>query len=156
MNVPAYASPNLRIGRSYDAQTSKAGIDIYTPGNIDIEDTKVNQFNFEYRVIKNSKDTKDLLNISGELSLKIKAGLVLVSGAGKYLSDNKRAEDTTEVLAVLKCLTVCFTTGLVMIIPMLRASCVLKHNEKKSVVSGSILVKLRLGKGERVCLKKEK
>jgi len=51
MNIPAYASPNLRIGRSYDAQTSKAGIDIY-PGNIDIEETNVNQFNFEYRVIK--------------------------------------------------------------------------------------------------------
>ncbi|XP_074611611.1 uncharacterized protein LOC141866092 isoform X2 [Acropora palmata] len=106
MNIPAYASPNLRIGRSYDAQTSKAGIDIYPFGNIDIEETNVNQFNFEYRVIKNTKDTKDLLNISGELSLKVKAGLVSVSGSGKYLSDNKKTEDTTEVLAVLKCLTV--------------------------------------------------
>ncbi|XP_015757054.1 PREDICTED: uncharacterized protein LOC107336495 [Acropora digitifera] len=105
MNIPAYASPNLRIGRSYDAQTSKAGIDIY-PGNIEIEETNVNQFNFEYRVIKNTKDTKDLLNISGALSLKVKAGLVSVSGSGKYLSDNKKTEDTTEVLAVLKCLTV--------------------------------------------------
>ena len=115
MNIPAYASPNLRIGRSYDAQTSKAGIDIY-PGNIEIEETNVNQFNFEYRVIKSSKDTKDLLNISGALSLKVKAGLVSVSGSGKYLSDNKKAEDTTEVLAVLKCSTVCFTTRLRMII----------------------------------------
>ena len=116
MNIPAYASPNLRIGRSYDAQTSKAGIDIYPFGNIDIEETNVNQFSFEYRVIKNSKDTKDLLNISGELSLKVKAGLVSVSGPGKYLSDNKRTEDTTEVLAVLKCLTVCFTIRLRIII----------------------------------------
>ena len=115
MNIPAYASPNLRIGRSYDAQTSKAGIDIY-PGNIEIEETKVNQFNFEYRVIKNSRDTKDLLNISGELFLKVKAGLLTVSGSGKYLSDNKKTEDTTEVLAVLKCLTVCLTTRLRMII----------------------------------------
>ena len=115
MNIPAYASPNLRIGRSYDAQTSTTGIDIF-PGNIEIEETNVNQFNFEYRVIKNTKDTKDLLNISGELSLKVKAGLVSVSGSGKYLSDNKKTEDTTEVLAVLKCLTVCFTTRLRMII----------------------------------------
>lgn len=105
MNIPAYASPRLCIGRSYDAQTSKAGIDIF-PGDIKIEETNVNQFSFEYRVIKNSKDTKDLLNISGELSLKVKAGLVSVSGSGKYLSDNKKTEDTTEVLAVLKCLTV--------------------------------------------------
>ena len=115
MNIPAHASPNLRIGRSYDAQTSKAGIDIY-PGNIDIEDTNVNQFNFEYRVLKKSKDTKDMLNISGALSLKVKAGLVPVSGSGKYLRDNKKTEDTTEVLVVLKCLTVCFTTRLRMII----------------------------------------
>ncbi|XP_044164536.1 uncharacterized protein LOC114969765 [Acropora millepora] len=105
MNIPAYASPNLRIGRSYNAQTSKAGIDIF-PGDIKIEETNVNQFNFEYRVIKNTKDTKDLLNISGELSLKVKAGLVSVSGSGKYLSDNKKTGDTTEVLVVLKCLTV--------------------------------------------------
>ena len=115
MNIPAYASPNLRIGRSYDAQTSEAGIDIY-PGNIEIEKTNINQFNFEYKVIKNTKDTKDMLNISGALSLKVKAGVVSVSGSGKYLSDNKKAEDTTEVLAVLKCLTVCFTTRLRMII----------------------------------------
>ncbi|XP_074611604.1 uncharacterized protein LOC141866090 isoform X4 [Acropora palmata] len=105
MNIPAYASPNLRIGRSYDAKTSKDGIDIY-PGNIEIEETNVNQFNFEYRVIKSIKDTKDLLNISGALSLKVKAGLVSVSGSGKYLCDKKKTKDTTEVLAVLKCLTV--------------------------------------------------
>ena len=115
MNIPAYASPRLCIGRSYDAQTSKAGIDIF-PGDIKIEETNVNQFSFEYRVIKNSKDTKDLLNISGALSMKVKPGLVSVSGSGKYLSDNKKTEDTTEVLAVLKCLTVCFTTRLRMII----------------------------------------
>ena len=131
MNVPAYASPSLRIGRSYDAQTSKAGIDIYPPENIVLEETKVNRFTFEYRVIKNSKDTKNLLNIPGELSLKVKAGLVSVSGSGKYLSDSKKTEDTTEVLAVLKCETVCFTTRLGMIIVTIwHASCVLKHNEK--------------------------
>ena len=116
MNIPAYASPSLRIGRSYDAETSKAGIDIYPLGNIDIEETNVNQFNFEYRVIKSSKDIKDLLNISGALSLKVKAGLVSVSGSGKYLRDNKKTQDTTEVLAVLKCSTVCFTTRLRMIL----------------------------------------
>ena len=112
MNIPAYASPNLRIGRWYDAQTSNAGLDIYRSGNVDIEETNVNQFHFEYRVIKNSEDTKDLLNISGALSLKIKARLVSVSGSGKYLRDNKKTKDTTEVLAVLKCLKVCFTTRL--------------------------------------------
>ena len=115
MNIPAYASSNLRIGRSYDAQNSNAGIDIYPFGNIDIEETNVNQFNFEYRVIKSSKDTKDLLKIPGALSLKVKAGFVSVSGSGNYLRDNKKKEDTTEVLVVLKCLTVRFTTSLRMI-----------------------------------------
>ena len=86
MNIPAYASSNLRIGRSYDAQNSNAGIDIYPSGNIDIEVTNVNQFSFEYRVIKNSRDTKDLLKIPGALSLKVKAGFVSVGGAHLILS----------------------------------------------------------------------
>ena len=115
MNIPAYASPRLCIDRSYDSQTSEACIDIYPKENMVIEDTKVNQFSFKYRVIKNSKDTKNLLNIPGELSLKVKAGIVSVSGSGKYLRDNKKTEDMTEVLAVLRCLTVCFAARLGMI-----------------------------------------
>ena len=105
MNIPAYTAPTLCIGRTYDARNTTAGIDIF-PSNITTKRINVNQFTFKYKVVRNSNDVKDLLNISGELSLKVKAGLVNVEGSGKYLSDTNTKEGTTELLAVLKCITV--------------------------------------------------
>lgn len=105
MNIPAYTSPTLCIGRTYDATNSSAGIDIYPP-NIPTKKTNVNRFKFDYKVVKNNSDAKNLLDISGELSLKVKAGLVRVEGSGRYLTDSSSQEGTTEVLVVLKCITV--------------------------------------------------
>ena len=106
MNIPAFGSEFLRIGRTYDvANPAAAGIDIY-PADIPTVKDNRNWFQFEYKVVKNSSDVNKLLDISGELSLKVKAGLVSVQGFGKYLSDSKKEEETTELLAVLKCFTV--------------------------------------------------
>ena len=105
MNIPAYTAPTLCIGRTYDARNTTAGIDIF-PADNPTKTINVNQFTFKYKVIRNSSDVKDLLNISGELSLRVKAGLVKVEGSGKYLSDTANKEGTTELLAVLKCVTV--------------------------------------------------
>ena len=106
MNIPAFGSEFLRIGRTYDAANpAVAGIDIYPADIPTVKDNK-NRFQFEYKVVKNSSDVNKLLDISGELSLKVKVGLVSVQGSGKYLTDSKKQEDTTELLAVLKCFTV--------------------------------------------------
>ena len=108
MNIPAYAAPTLCIGRTYDARNVSASIDIF-PSNIPPENIKkinVSHFTFKYKVVRNSNDIKDLLDIPGELSLKVKAGLVRVEGSGKYLTDTDKKEKTTELLAVLKCVTV--------------------------------------------------
>ena len=105
MNIPAYAAPTLCLGRTYDARNVSAGIDIF-PSNIPTKKMNVNHFTFKYKVVRNSDDVKDLLDISGELSLKVKAGLVKVEGSGKYLTDTDKKEETTELLAVLKCVTV--------------------------------------------------
>lgn len=106
MNIPAFGSEFLRIGRTYDAANpAVAGIDIYPADIPTVKDNK-NRFQFEYKVVKNSSDVNKLLDISGELSLKVKTGLVSVQGSGKYLTDSKKEEDTTELLAVLKCFTV--------------------------------------------------
>ncbi|KAL9985836.1 hypothetical protein ACROYT_G008285 [Oculina patagonica] len=105
MNIPAYAAPTLCIGRTYDARNTAAGIDIF-PSEITTKEININQFTFKYKVVRNSSDVKDLLDISGELSLKVKAGLVKVEGSGKYLSDTNTKEGTTELLAVLKCVTI--------------------------------------------------
>ena len=108
MNIPAFASEFLRIGRTYDATNLSPGIDIY-PASIPKVKDNVNRFQFEYMVVKNSSDVNKLLDISGELSLKVKAGLVRVQGSGNYLIDSNRNKDTTELLAVLKCTTVSST-----------------------------------------------
>ena len=110
MNIPAFAAPTLCLGRTYDVKTSTAGRDIF-PSDITPKTINVNQFTFQYKVVKNSSDVRELLGISGELSLKIKAGLVDVEGSGKYLDDSEKKEGTTEVLAVLKCVTVSSIRG---------------------------------------------
>lgn len=108
MNVPAWASSNLCIGRSYDANDNRAGLDIFHP-DIPIKTENVNTFSFRYKIVKSNEDVRDLLNISGDISLKIKANIFKVEGAGKYISNNNNEEGTTEVLAVMKCTTVSFS-----------------------------------------------
>ena len=105
MNIPAFASEFLHIGQTYDATNLSPGIDIY-PASIPKVKGNVNGFHFEYKVVKNSSDVNKLLDISRDLSLKVKAGLLSVKGSGNYLIDSSRNKETTELLAVLKCTTV--------------------------------------------------
>ena len=107
MNIPAYAASTLSIGRTYDAENSKARGDIFQSDQISIKPIDVHKFSFKYSLVKNSKDVNDLLDLSGELSLKIKANLLKVEGAGQYLNESKNEEGTTKLLAVMKCVTVC-------------------------------------------------
>ncbi len=105
MNIPVYTAPDLCIGRTYDDTNSAAGIDIF-PSNIPTKKININRFTFKYKVVRNNSDVKDLLDIYGELSLKVKAGLLKVEGSGKYLNDTNTEEGATELLVVLKCVTV--------------------------------------------------
>ena len=107
MNIPAYAAPTLSIGRTYDARNSKASGDIFKSDQISMKTINVNNFSFKYSLVQNSKDVNDLLDVSGELSLKIKANLLKVEGAGQYVNESKKEEGTTKLLAVMKCITVC-------------------------------------------------
>ena len=105
MNIPAYTSPALCIGRTYDAENSTAASDLF-PADIPTKTINVNKFSFKYKVVKNSKDVNDLFDVSGELSLKIKANILKAEGAGKYINETKKKEGTTTLLAVMKCTTV--------------------------------------------------
>ena len=111
MNIPAYTSPTLCIGRTFDAENSTACSDVF-PSGIPTKRINVNKFSFKYTVVKNSKDVNDLLDVSGELSLKIKANLLRVEGAGQYINDVKKEAGTTTLLAVMKCTTVRLATCL--------------------------------------------
>ena len=68
----------------------------------------INKFSFKYQVVTSSQDVNDLLDISGELSLQIKANLLKVEGAGQYFKENKVQDGRTNLLAVMKCTTVMY------------------------------------------------
>ena len=109
MNIPAYTSPTLILGRTFDKETLSACADISLSSNdIKTRKTNINKFSFKYQVVKSSKDINDLLDISGELSLQIKANLLKVEGAGQYFKENKVQDGRTNLLAVMKCTTVMY------------------------------------------------
>ena len=105
MDVPAWAVPNLCIGRTYDVKNNSAGIDIFQT-EIKTKSEHVNRFSFQYKAIESKEDVRDLLNISGDISLKIKANIFKVEGTGQYINNNKKDKNVSEILAVMKCTTV--------------------------------------------------
>ncbi|PFX20179.1 putative protein PHLOEM PROTEIN 2-LIKE A3 [Stylophora pistillata] len=106
MNIPAYTSPTLCLGRTFDNETLSARADIYSSSNnIPIKSININRFSFKYQVVKSSKDASDLLDIPGKLSLQLKANLLKVEGAGQYVKENKVQEGKTTLLVVMKCTT---------------------------------------------------
>ena len=107
MDIPAYISPTLCLGRTFDLETSRACADVCpSSSDLPIKSIDSNKFSFEYQVVRSSKDVNDLLDVSGELSLKIKANILKVEGAGQYIKETKLKEGTTSLLAVMKCITV--------------------------------------------------
>ena len=105
MDVPAWAFPNLCIGRTCDVKHNRAGIDIFQT-EIKTKSCQVNQFSFLCKSIESKEDVRNLLNISGDISLKIKANILKVEGAGEYIKNNKKDEGVSEILAVMKYTTV--------------------------------------------------
>ena len=105
MNVPAYTSSALCLGRTYDVRNLQIGNDIF-PSDVTTKTIKKNSFTIRYKNIQNSQDSKDVLNVSGDTSLKVKVGLLEAGGSGKYLKYSKTKEDTTEILAVIRIQTV--------------------------------------------------
>lgn len=105
MNVPAYTSPALCLGRTYDITKLQIGDDIF-PSDVPTKTIKNDSFTFRFKNIQNSQDCKEVLNVSGDTSLKVKVGLVDAGGSGKYLNYSKTKEDTTEILAVSRIYTV--------------------------------------------------
>ena len=108
MNIPAYTSPTLILGRTFDKETLSARGDISSSDNIPTRETNVNKFSFKYQVVKSSQDVNDLLDIPSEVSLQIKANLLKVGGAGQYFKENKVQEGRTNLLAVMRCTTVMY------------------------------------------------
>ena len=52
-------------------------------------------------MVENAQEMKDFLDVSGKLSLKIKSGIVDVSGEGRYLKDSSFKSNGLEILIKL-------------------------------------------------------
>ncbi|KAL3862847.1 hypothetical protein ACJMK2_008793 [Sinanodonta woodiana] len=100
----------MSLGRTYDLRRQCIGSDIFptdytaSPERYTCPSTKIN-----YKVIKNSSDVNDILDVSGDISLKVKAGILKVQGMGSFLKDIRSEENALEIVAVAQVETACTT-----------------------------------------------
>lgn len=105
MELPAYISPSLCIGRTFDAEQFRVGRDIFPPF-IPTNTVDVNTYTLKYKAINTNKDIRDLLDVSGELSVLLKTNILTASETGQYIRENRTMDGIQELLAVIRCNTV--------------------------------------------------
>lgn len=98
ITVP-YIKPML-LGRTFDYSKSKVGNDIY-PAAVRQNPLKTNHYktHITYSMIRSAKDIRDVLDVSGHLSVQIMAGLLDIKGRGSYLKESSESGNFIEVLA---------------------------------------------------------
>lgn len=112
MNIPAYTVPTLsRLGCTFDCHTARPCIEIF-PADIPTKTEYVNKLTFEFKAVSSNADVKELMHLPSDFPLRIKANMLSVEGPGKYLNDNlKIEEEKTEILAVMTCVTVMYSSS---------------------------------------------
>ena len=99
----------MRLGDSFDYSSFKVGASLVQS---DVRNNAIKRRNdqsyMKFKLIKSQKDKKDVLDISGELSLKVMAGLVDVQGKGAYLKSTTKSSNSVELLVQIYYRTVSF------------------------------------------------
>ncbi|XP_067127245.1 uncharacterized protein [Centruroides vittatus] len=91
------------LGRTFDAINDRVGIDIFPES--ELKKVQVNDHSFfetTYKMIQNSQEVKQVLQVSGDFSLKVKSGKVDLKGFGNYLRSSTTSEKTVEILTRTK------------------------------------------------------
>ncbi|GIY08091.1 uncharacterized protein CDAR_85611 [Caerostris darwini] len=99
MIIPVVAGAIL--GLAFDMNSVKPGSKyIFDPPDIEKNMQTIPRTftQSQYRLIESSSDTSSFLDIDGELSLKVKRGLVDISGSGKYMANTVNRQKTVEML----------------------------------------------------------
>ncbi|XP_013392717.1 uncharacterized protein LOC106160612 [Lingula anatina] len=102
--IMPYVIPML-LGRTFDIRTDKPGIDIFPhtalqaggPNGMKIINRRITDA--RYKLVDSSKEARDFLQVEGELSVKLKTGLINVDGMGSYLRDTTSRTKYVEILA---------------------------------------------------------
>ena len=100
-----YIKPMI-IGRTFDLSKSLIGQDIFEEDTIKFEKTTHEITHTKYKMVKTKKEVRDILDVSGQLSLQIMSGMVKIEGAGKYLKETASGTSFVEVLAKVSFQTV--------------------------------------------------
>ncbi|KAG8184432.1 hypothetical protein JTE90_026351 [Oedothorax gibbosus] len=100
----------MLLGQTYDLGKERTGLQIF-PADVEKNAQRIERYSTDsqYRMVENAAEVKDFLDIQGKLSLKVKSGLVDVSGEGAYLKDSSSKTDGLEILVKLHFETVTFT-----------------------------------------------
>ncbi|CAB4009544.1 Hypothetical predicted protein [Paramuricea clavata] len=90
---------NMLLGRTFDFSKSEVGNDIIS----EAERKKAfkvqnDRSDIKYKMIRSSQDVRDVLDVSGQLSVKVMAGTVNVEGKGSYLKSSVDSESSVEVM----------------------------------------------------------
>ena len=101
----SYIKPMI-IGRTFDLSKSLIGQDIFEQNTIQLEKTSGELTHTKYEMVKTKKQVRDILDVSGQLSLQIMSGMVKIEGKGKYLKETASGTSFVEVLAKVSFQTV--------------------------------------------------
>ncbi|CAL1275481.1 unnamed protein product [Larinioides sclopetarius] len=96
--VMMYVLP-MMLGQTYDLGKDRPGVQIF-PTNVNETATVIEQYftDTQYRLVEDMFQVKDFLDVSGKLSLKIKSGLIDVSGEGSYAKKISSSDNTVQIL----------------------------------------------------------
>ncbi|XP_054713191.1 uncharacterized protein LOC129222686 [Uloborus diversus] len=107
-----YILPML-LGRTFDARNDRVGIDIFPQSELSKARTYPEPDSVsKYEVTETSEEVRNLLEVSADLALKVKAGKLDLKGTGSYLKDTSKTGKVIEILTRLK-----FTTETVALPP---------------------------------------
>ncbi|XP_048239523.1 uncharacterized protein LOC124133516 isoform X3 [Haliotis rufescens] len=89
----------MPLGRTFDLRTMSPGLDIFTGKTLKTTKTmERHQNTIRYSVIKKSQDIRNVVDVSSDVSLRVKAGLMKLEGIGPYLTEDRSQENTLEIV----------------------------------------------------------
>jgi hypothetical protein len=107
MSVPFISG--MRLGDSFKYSSFEVGNNLIQS---DIRNKAVeirsDRSYMKFKLIKSQKDVNDVLDVSGELSVKVMAGVVDVQGKGSYLKSSAKSDNSVQLLVQIYYRTVSF------------------------------------------------
>ncbi|UYV64299.1 hypothetical protein LAZ67_3000194 [Cordylochernes scorpioides] len=130
------------LGRTYDMAQESVGVDIFPREQLDryefhivLQEIKNYITDSKYRMVTNTDEARDFLEVQGDLALRIKAGMIDLQGVGSYLKEAASRSNTVEILVKVHYETVSPVSGIFVntVRPVSRKKTVRPVSRKKTV-----------------------